>query len=94
MTKVFTPFHHPRRECYWCLGGFQPLDTLAPHSTEHFCSAECALESNLSRGSERREALKAQAVQERASRSTEIAQRLKEGREKARALRESEGEDA
>lgn len=90
-------FHHPRRACHWCAGHFQPLDTLSPHSSEHFCSAECALENHNAKALNMvnpgvYDTVKAAVVVARAQWSAEVAQRLKEGRQRAAERRNLDGE--
>ena len=93
----FTPFHHPRRECHWCGGGFKPLDTLSPHCTEYFCSTECALERYQAKALEvmfpgTYEVSRKVAVEQRTHRLAEVAQRLRGGRERARAQKGAEND--
>ena len=96
--KPFTPFHHPKRECHWCHGGFKPLETLGPHSSEHFCSSECAMANYQARVLDLvcpgayAEAQRV-AVEAREKWSAEVVQRLQEGRERARQQREGDNDD-
>ena len=87
--KPFTPFHHPKRECHWCRGGFKPLDTLGPHNSEHYCSAECALASHQAKALDimypgAYATAQQVAIEGRQRWAVEVAERLREGRERAR----------
>ena len=81
-------FHHPRRKCEWCEGGFRPIDTLSPATSEQFCSATCALEWYQARvldvlypgAFNKAEQV---AVAARSHWRMEIARRLRDGREQA-----------
>ena len=91
--KTPAAFTHARRSCHWCAGGFQPLPTLSDKSTEHFCSSECAFARHQAFALDliypgEYEKLKAMAVKARAEWSSGVAQRLREGREKAHVERE------
>ena len=95
----FTPFHHPKRECHWCQGSFKPLDTLSPHSSEHFCSAVCAAANHQARALELVSSgayVEAQrvAIAARAKWASEVSERLRKGREKTRQHQGDSGDDS
>lgn len=94
---------HEDRECLWCGEGFSPIETIGPHSTEHFCSSECAFASMAARALDRvtpgtYDAMKSEArrvLQSMADRrARETAERLRAGREAAKTRRAQEGGDA
>ena len=86
MTRPIA-FTHGKRQCAWCDGGFSPTPTLSPHSTEHLCSAQCAVERHVARLNTQDpvvyEAKRQRAIRQRAAERAELAERLRAGRERA-----------
>ena len=91
-------FTHDKRNCAWCQGLFTPTPTLSPHSTEHLCSAQCAVERHVARTNTQDPGLYEQrrqrAVSQRATERAAIAERLRAGRERAAHDEEEEVYDA
>lgn len=100
MTSRESITRHADRPCVWCGEEFSPVETISPRSTENFCSAECAFANMSARTFDRmtpgyydrvrgeaRELLKRMA----ARRAAETAERLRAGREAAKARRAQEG---
>ena len=94
MAVTRAAFAHVKRQCAWCEGAFTPTPTLSPHSTEHLCSAQCAVERYLARTATQDpvayEARRQAAIARRARERAELAERLRVGRERAAQERDDQ----